>query len=141
VLGIQPMAARVEAIAKFPRPTTVGHLQTFIGMANFYRRFIPAAAQVLKPLTDALKGSQASSVNWTPERAAFQQVKDRLCGAVELDHPEADAEVFLSVDASGTHVGAVLQQHALGMVARPLAFFSAKLESAQTQLSTRSCLQ
>jgi Reverse transcriptase (RNA-dependent DNA polymerase) len=56
VSGIRPMAARVEAIEKFPCPTTVGHLQTFLGMANFYRRFIPAAAQVLKPLTDALKG-------------------------------------------------------------------------------------
>jgi Reverse transcriptase (RNA-dependent DNA polymerase) len=93
--GIRPMAARVEAIAKFPRPTTVGHLQTFLGMANFYRRFIPAAAQVLRPLTDAVKGGQASSVDWTPEMAAaFQLVKDRLCGAVELAHPEADAEVF-----------------------------------------------
>jgi cleavage and polyadenylation specificity factor subunit 1 len=105
-------------------------------MANFYRRFIPAAAQVLKPLTDAVKGGQASSVDWTPEMAtAFQQVKSRLCEAVELAHPEADAEVFLSVDASGTHVGAVLQQRARGMVARPLAFFSAKLEPAQTRYS------
>jgi RNase H-like domain found in reverse transcriptase/Reverse transcriptase (RNA-dependent DNA polymerase) len=126
--GIRPMAARVEAITKFPRP--------FLGMANFYRRFIPAAAQVLKPLTDAVKGGQASSVDWTPEMAAaFQLVKDRLCGTVELAHPEADAEIFLSVDASGTHVGAVLQQRARGTVARPLAFFSSKLEPAQTRYS------
>jgi hypothetical protein len=122
--GIRPMAARVEAVEKFPLPATVGHLQTFLGMANFYRRFIPAAAQVLKPLTDAVKGGQANSVDWTPDMAtAFQQVKKRLCSAVELAHPEADAEIFLSVDASSTHVGAVLQQRARGLVARPLAFF------------------
>jgi hypothetical protein len=57
-------------------------------MANFYRRFIPAAAQVLKPLTDAVKGGQANSVDWTPDMAtSFQQVKERLCSAVELAHP------------------------------------------------------
>jgi RNase H-like domain found in reverse transcriptase len=107
--GIRPMAAHVEAIEKFPRPTTVGHLQTFLGMANFYRRFISAAAQVLRLLTDAVKCGQASSVDWTPEMAiAFQQVKNKLCRAVELAHPEAGVEVFLAVDASGMHVGAVL---------------------------------
>jgi hypothetical protein len=109
-LGIRPMGAHVEAIRKFPRPLKVGNLQTFLGMANFYRRFIPAAAQVLRPLTDAVKGGQAAAVDWTPAMAAaFQPVKDKLCSAVELAHPEADAEVFLAVDASGTHVGAVLQ--------------------------------
>jgi hypothetical protein len=122
--GIRPMAARVTAIKKFPRPATVGHLQTFLGMANFYRHFIPAVAQVLKPLTDAVKGGQASSVDWTPDMAAaFEQVKCKLCEAVELAHPKADAEVFLAVDASNTHVGAVLQQRAHGHVARPLAYF------------------
>jgi hypothetical protein len=41
---------------------------------------------------------------------AFETVKARLCNAVELAHPEENAEVFLAVDASSTHVGAVLQQ-------------------------------
>jgi hypothetical protein len=67
--------------------------------------------------------------------AAFETVKARLCNAVELAHPEENAEVFLAVDASGTHVGAVLQQRARGQAARPLAFFSAKLEPAQTRYS------
>jgi cleavage and polyadenylation specificity factor subunit 1 len=134
--GIRPMGARVEAIKKFPHPLTVGNLQTFLGMVNFYRRFMPTAAQVLRPLTDAVKGGQAAAVDWTPAMAAaFQRVKDRLCSAVKLAHPEANAEVFLAVDATGTHVGAVLQQRACGLVARPLAFFSSKLEPAQTRYS------
>jgi hypothetical protein len=87
-------------------------------MANFYRRFIPTAAQLLRPLTDAVKGGQAAAVDWTPAMAAaFQHVKDKLCSAVELAHLEADTEVFLAVDASGTHVGAALQQRARGLVA------------------------
>jgi RNase H-like domain found in reverse transcriptase len=66
---------------------------------------------------------------------AFQAVKAGLCRAVELAHPEADTEMFLAVDASGSHVGAALQQQVRGQTARPLAFFSAKLEAAQTWYS------
>jgi Reverse transcriptase (RNA-dependent DNA polymerase) len=61
--GIQPMAACMEAIKRFPLLTTVGHLHIFLGIAIFYRRFIPPAAEVMKPLTDAVKGGQAKSVN------------------------------------------------------------------------------
>jgi hypothetical protein len=68
-------------------------------------------------------------------------VKNRLCNAVELAHPEENAEVFLAVDASSTHVGSVLQQHARGQAARPQAFFllSWSRRRHDIQLSTASC--
>ena len=56
--GISPLPDRVAAIKKFPQPSTVQQLQTYLGMLNFYRRFIKGAACVLKPLTDTLRGSQ-----------------------------------------------------------------------------------
>jgi hypothetical protein len=71
--GIQPMAGRVEALVKFPQLKTVGQLQTFLGMANFYRRFLPAAAQKLRPLTKALKGGQVAQLTWTADmKLAFE---------------------------------------------------------------------
>jgi Reverse transcriptase (RNA-dependent DNA polymerase) len=74
--GIRPMAAKVKAIETFPQPRTVQNLQTFLGMANFYRRFLPAAARTLRPLTDAVKGSQSTVLAWTePMQAAFAAVK------------------------------------------------------------------
>jgi hypothetical protein len=54
--GVAPLPDHVEAVTKFPRPSTVKELQGFLGLVNFYRRFIPAAASILKPLTDSLKG-------------------------------------------------------------------------------------
>ena len=54
--GIRPMADRVTTITKFPQPETTQQLQTYLGMVNFYRRFLKGAALVLKPLTDQLKG-------------------------------------------------------------------------------------
>jgi Reverse transcriptase (RNA-dependent DNA polymerase) len=44
--SIWPLASRVEALWRFPQPATVGQLQTFLGMMNFYRRFIAGAAGV-----------------------------------------------------------------------------------------------
>jgi hypothetical protein len=52
--GIRPFTGRVEALAKYPHPKTVAQLQTFLGMVNFYRRFIAGAARILRPLTEAL---------------------------------------------------------------------------------------
>jgi Reverse transcriptase (RNA-dependent DNA polymerase) len=54
---VSPLPDRVAAIRRFPRPSTVRELQAFLGLLNFYRRFVPAAAAILRPLTDALSGS------------------------------------------------------------------------------------
>jgi hypothetical protein len=50
--GVAPIASRVAAILEHPQPTTVKELQGFFGIINFYRCFVPAAARILKPLTD-----------------------------------------------------------------------------------------
>jgi hypothetical protein len=55
-VSLAPLPDHVEAVTKFPRPSTVKELQGFLGLKNFYRLFIPAAASILKPLTDSLKG-------------------------------------------------------------------------------------
>ncbi len=65
--GDSPIASRVAAIQQHPTPTTMKELQGFLGVINFYRRFVPAAARILKPLTDQLKGSPrlAPAIPWT----------------------------------------------------------------------------
>jgi cleavage and polyadenylation specificity factor subunit 1 len=114
----------------------VCQLQTYLGMINFYRRFLPGAAGVLKPLTDALRGSQQAKLAWTAEMAAaFHQSKSSICAAAELAHPVENAAFFLAVDASSSHVGAGLQEEVPGQTPRPLAFFSAKLSAAQAKYS------
>jgi hypothetical protein len=134
--GIRPIASRVEALAKYPQPVTVCQLQTYLGMINFYRRFLPGAAGVLKPLTDALKGGQQAKLTWTAEMApTFQQSKSSICTAAELAHPVKNAAFLLAVDASSLHVGAALQQEVPGQTPRPLAFFLAKLSAAQAKYS------
>ena len=133
--GITPIKDKVAAINNFPRPDTVKQLQTFLGMLNFYRRFLPQAAAVLKPLTEVLQGGTRGRLTWTEDMAAaFKRGKEAIVAAVELAHPDPAAVLSLAVDASDSHVGAVLQQQK-GREVRPLAFFSVKLDKAQSRYS------
>jgi len=133
--GVIPLPRHVEAVRDFPPPTDVKGLQRFLGLVNFYRRFLPAIAKTLRPLTDLLKGSP-KLLAWSDEAAtAFEAAKAALVAAVPLSHPSPLAKLSLSVDASDSHVGAVLQQRS-GQSWEPLAFFSKKLDPAQVRYST-----
>lgn len=133
--SLTPLPGHVDAIRQYPEPQDVKQLQRFLGMVNFYRRFLPGAAGMLRPLTDALAGS-SKSLQWSPVmRQAFEDIKAALAGATPLVHPDPAARISLATDASQTHVGGVLQQWQTSGWA-PLAFFSAKLNSAQMKYST-----
>ncbi|GFX30683.1 hypothetical protein TNCV_4862071 [Trichonephila clavipes] len=54
--GIEPLSDRVDCILKFPQPTTLTQLRRFLGLFNFYRRFVPKAAHLLAPLNKFLEG-------------------------------------------------------------------------------------
>lgn len=132
--GILPLPTKVEVIQTFPRPGTIKKLQEFMGMVNFYHRFVPAAAKIMRPLHQALTGG-AQTLVWTPERvSAFANTKKALSDAVMLVHPDPNAPIALLTDASDCAVGAVLQQQ-VGSVWQPLAFFSRQLRRPEMQYS------
>ena len=137
--GASPLPAYVEAVESFPPPTTIRETQQFLGLINFYRRFLPGLAATLKPLTDALQGAKkgADAVPWTPDKAAaFSAAKGALAAATRLAHPLQSAVVSLAVDASASHVGACLQQRSPRSAAwQPLGFYSKKLDTAQVKYS------
>ena len=94
-------------------------------MVNFYRRFIPAAGQLMSPLFDALEAKPKTLV-WNDVMVkAFQDTKRALVEATLLTHLRPDASISL-VAASDHAVGAVLQQ-LLNDMWHPLAFVSKKL--------------
>lgn len=92
--GIRPLQSRVQAINDFPVPSTVKQLREFLGLLNFYRRFLPNAAATLKPLNTLLAGikSKTAPLVWNDTAtAAFTTVKKQLADAVLLTHPHCDA--------------------------------------------------
>ncbi len=132
--GIAPLPERVEAINKFPAPMSKTGLQEFLGMINYYHRFLPRAAHIMSPLYAALKKS-ASPFCWTAEmQSAFDQAKTELANATLLVHPCSSATYCITTDASHRAVGASLEQSVEGQW-QPLAFFSATLRPAETRYS------
>ena len=128
--GMRPLSRHVQAINNFPPPTDIKALQRFLGLVNFYRRFLAGAACFLKPLTDALAGSP-KKLEWTSTmQQAFEKAKAAVAAAVKLVHPAPGATVSLAVDASATHVGGVLQQWSSSGW-QPLSFFSHKLSKTE----------
>jgi hypothetical protein len=112
--GISPMEKHVKALAEFPPPSDLKDLQRFLGLINFYRRFLPGIAGILQPLTDLLR-SNPKSLSWSDSAAAaFCAAKAALISATALAHPLPGAVISLAADASDTHIGGVLQQLSSG---------------------------
>ncbi|BHF57334.1 hypothetical protein SprV_0100027500 [Sparganum proliferum] len=133
--GLRPLSSKVEAIRDFPLPTSKRQLQRFLGMVNFYRRFLPNCADLMLPLTNMLSVPKGPLELTGEALTAFERIKNSLADATLLTHPAPEAQLSLMVDASTVAVGAVLQQHLAGST-QPLAFFSKKLLPAETRYST-----
>ena len=135
--GAAPLPDKVRAVTTFRQPITIKGLQEFVGMINFYRRFIPSAAKIMSPLFSALSGKAKGlkPLVWTGDMLkAFHAAKVALAEATLLTHPHKDAPTALTTDASDEAVGAVLQQQVQGAWL-PLAFFSKQLRPAEKKYS------
>ena len=123
--GSGPRQAKVEVIQNFPQPSTIKGVQEFLGMINFYHRFLPNIASILSPLYAALKSSKPQQeISWLHQmKQAFVAAKCALVNATMLAHPCSDCPFALTSDASDRAVGAVLEQFKQGQW-QHLAFFT-----------------
>ncbi|GFU76748.1 retrovirus-related Pol polyprotein from transposon opus [Trichonephila clavipes] len=127
--GIKPLPDKVQAVLDYKQPETVGSLRKFLGLLNFYRRFLPKAAEQQYLLSEFLKGSKGKKdskpLNWSSEAiTAFQRCKQALADAA-LAHPSPSAPLALHVDASDYAIGGALHQ-VVDSELQPLAFFFQK---------------
>ena len=130
-----PVPEKVQVIRDFPQPQSQRQLRRFIGLVNFYHRFLPHCAELMLPLHSLLKG-KSKSITWTDAATtSFNATKEALAKASLLTYPTPDAPTCLTTDASDTAVGAVLQQNVCGTWT-PISFFSRKLTPAETRYST-----
>lgn len=105
-----PLPEKTACVRDFPRPETKKQLQSFIGLAGFYRRFVPNFSTTLVPLYDLLR--KDTVWKWSKEEeAAFVEIKRKLCShPVVLKLPNTEETFDVTTDASDTGLGAVLSQ-------------------------------
>ncbi|RUS87298.1 hypothetical protein EGW08_004978 [Elysia chlorotica] len=92
--GITPLPEKVKAIGEFPKANDKKASQRFLGMINFYHRFLPGIAKCLTPLTEATK-SKSKAITWA---VAFQAAKSALASATLLNHPDPKSETQFTTD-------------------------------------------
>ncbi|KAF8761559.1 hypothetical protein RHS01_00207 [Rhizoctonia solani] len=133
--GISMEKEKIKAVQEWKEPKTVKQLQSFIGFANFYRRFIKDFSTIVKPLT--LLTRQEVKWKWgEAEQQAFDRVKEEIGKDPVLIHPDAQKPYFLETDASGVAMGAVLSQRHTDGYLHPIAFLSKSFDDAQTNYDT-----
>ena len=100
---------KVDGILKWPVPTKVKEVQSFLGFANFYRRFIRNFAGISKTLTSLTKKDVPFQWSDTCQQA-FQDLKDRFTSLPVLAHYHVDRLTIVETDASDYAIAAVLSQ-------------------------------
>ena len=123
--GLHVDPEKVEAINSFKRPRTKKQLKRFIGMASWYRRFVPSFSSIMCPL-HALT-SDKNPFKWSSDcELAFESIKEKLISAPVLICPDFSKPFDLYCDASGVGLGAILSQE--GQV---VAYASRSLSAAE----------
>ncbi len=119
----------MDAITQWPEPKTIKHVQSFLGLANYYRRFIKGYAGIVQQISDIVRKHK---FHWGAEQnVAFEELKKSLTSAPVLAHPSEDDTYVVSTDASKFAVGATLEQNG-----RPIAYMSHRLSDAEYKWDT-----
>jgi hypothetical protein len=132
--GVRPDPKKIESIETFPTPRTTKQLKGFLGLAGYYRRFIPQFSKIAAPLHNLLK--KDAKYEWEEgQEIAFQTLKLKLMSQPILQYPDFSREFILTTDASNEGAGAILSQGEIGKD-RPIAYASRSFNKAEKNYST-----
>lgn len=132
--GVRIDPERTRAIREFPIPRDVKALSRFIGMINYYHKFIPHFADIAFPLNMLRKKGVKYFWN-TPQQKAFDILKEAISKPPVLKMADFSQRFILQTDASGQALGAVLSQEDAG-VRRPIAYASRTLTAQERKASS-----
>ena len=128
--GLSPNPARIEAVQAFPVPTDIKELRQFLGLASYYRRFIPVFARVAAPLHALTRKSAA--FKWTSScQTAFDQLRNKLVAIPVLAYPDFGRDFILETNASIKGLGTVLSQTQEDGKVHPIAYASRALSPTE----------
>jgi len=138
--GLSPDPNKIRAVNDFPTPRNVKSVQSFLGLTNYYRKFIEGFANIARPLN--LLTRKNVPFTWGPEEEkSFEDLKQALCNAPVLRHFDNGLPVEIHTDASNFGLGCILMQRENNNL-KPVAYASRRLSDAETRYNTteKECL-
>ena len=147
--GISPNPEKVDKVRDWPVPKTSKEVRSFIGLASYYRRFIPNFANWSKPLNalivppahqtkvrrGEMKKSELTEFMWSKEcQEGFDALKHALTTAPVLAYPDYTQPFILETDASLKGLGAVLSQKGKDGEVRVIAYASRSLRPSERSM-------
>lgn len=139
--GLEMDPEKVQAIKSLPVPTCVRDIQSFIGMASYYRRFIQNFARIAEPLTRLTK--KAVPFEWsTDQQQAYSMLKEALMKQPVLCHYNPGLQLELRTDACGYGLGAILLQIYPDKTKKVVCYLSRLLQKAERNycITEKECL-
>ena len=129
--GIAVDPKKTEKVKKYPQPNTVSELKCFLGLASYYRRFVPNFAHISAPLNALLRKN--TPFKWTTDcENAFSKLKQLLTTPPILAFPDFTQPFILQTDASGKAIAGILAQKINGHE-HPISYASRTLNTAETR--------
>jgi hypothetical protein len=130
--GVHVDPTKIQVICDWPAPTTLTELQSFLGLANFYRRFMLGFSHIAWALNQVTRGGGKEKFVWgLSQQQAFDDLKNHLCSSPVLSLPDLQHPFEIETDASDYVVGIVLTQHD-----HPVAYHSETLSDVVRKYPT-----
>lgn len=132
--GLSKDETRISSVVNSPIPRNVSEVRAFLGMVNYYSKFITNFSQKMLPLYDLLK--KENKYVWSKEcQRAYDTIKSDVTSDQVLVHFNPNLPIILTTDASGSAVSGVLS-HKLENNLKPIAFVSRALSKSERNYST-----
>ncbi|POS82717.1 hypothetical protein EPUL_004189, partial [Erysiphe pulchra] len=132
---------KIKAITSWQTPSNLKDVRSFLGFANFYRRFIKNFSEIVTPLTNLTKSSskigtkQKNPFHWNDQcQLSFEKLKTAFTSAPILTHFEQGRETWVETDASDYVTAATLSQ--MVGILKPVTFLSKKLSPQECNYDT-----
>ncbi|XP_018377468.1 PREDICTED: LOW QUALITY PROTEIN: uncharacterized protein K02A2.6-like [Trachymyrmex cornetzi] len=121
--GIRPSDENIESVLNYPIPRNVKQIHQFVGLASYFRRFVPKFSLTAKPLYDLIKKGTVFRFG-NIENQAFEALRNHLASKPVLAIYSPHAETELHCDASASGFGGILLQKQNDNTWRPISFWS-----------------
>lgn len=127
--GVRANPSLVQDVEKWPVPQNLKELQAFLGLTNYYRRFVQGYADIARSLHNLTR--KGVTYHWKAEQeVAFGALKKALTTTPILAYPLAEGRMILDTDAANFSIGAVLSQEQ-GQVERVISYSSRRFGPIQ----------